>query len=88
MKKIFTFTVLSVFMVIVAFGVETNVTPGVLNALNDAVLAADSGDVLILEADGITKEMLQAHLGMVYLHRYYTAELEWLDEIINHMNEK
>ena len=53
MKKIFTITVLSVFMVIVAFGVETNVTPGVLNALNDAVLAADSGDVLILEANGI-----------------------------------
>ena len=53
MKKIFTITVLSVFMVIVAFGVETNVTPGVLNALNDAVLAADSGDVLILEAGGI-----------------------------------
>jgi len=31
-------------------------------------------------------EMLQAHLGMVYLHRFYAAELEWLDEIINQLN--
>ena len=53
MKKIFTITVLSVFMVIVAFGKETPVTGGVLNALNDAVLAADSGDVLILTAGAI-----------------------------------
>ncbi len=33
-------------------------------------------------------EMLQAHLGMVYLHRFYTAELEWLAEIINQLNDK
>jgi DNA-binding PadR family transcriptional regulator len=40
------------------------------------------------QQEEIPKEMLQAHLGMIYLHRFYTAELEWLDEIINHLNEK
>ena len=34
------------------------------------------------------QEMLQAHLGMVYLHRFYAAELEWLDEIINHIDDR
>ena len=53
MKKLFTITVLSLLLAIVAFGKETPVTGGVLNALNDAVLAADSGDVLILSAGQI-----------------------------------
>jgi hypothetical protein len=26
------------------------------------------------------------HLGMEYLHRYYAAELEWLDEIIGRLD--
>ena len=34
------------------------------------------------------QEMLQAHMGMVYLHRFYTAELEWLDEIISQLNHE
>jgi len=33
-------------------------------------------------------EMLQAHLGMVYLHRFYIAEMEWLDDVINQLNHK
>lgn len=53
MRNIFTSAVLLVFMVISAIGQETTVPGGVLNALNDAVLAADSGDVLILTADQI-----------------------------------
>jgi hypothetical protein len=53
MKKLFTLTILSVLMAIFAFGKETPVPGNVLNALNDAVLAADSGDVLILAAGEI-----------------------------------
>ncbi|MCP5096518.1 MAG: hypothetical protein GY943_13275 [Chloroflexi bacterium] len=34
----------------------------------------------------VPSDMLQAHLGMVYLHRFYTAELEWLDEVINQLD--
>ena len=40
------------------------------------------------QLEEIPKEMLQVHMGMIYLHRYYAAELEWMDEIINHLNEK
>ncbi len=36
----------------------------------------------------VPSEMRQAHLGMVYLHRFYSAELEWLDEIINELDSK
>ncbi len=53
MKKLFTISILSLLMAMVSFGKETPVTGGVLNALNDAVLAADSGDVLILAAGQI-----------------------------------
>jgi len=34
------------------------------------------------------REMLQTHLGMVYLHRFYAAELEWLDEVIHELDDK
>ena len=40
------------------------------------------------QLEEIPKEMLQAHLGMVYLHRFYAAELEWLDEIVGHLNKE
>lgn len=40
------------------------------------------------QLEATPQEMLQAHLGMVYLHRFYTAELEWLDEIINNLKNK
>ena len=40
------------------------------------------------QIDTVPPEMLQAHLGMVYLHRFYTTELAWLDEIINQLNKK
>ena len=61
-------------------------------------LAADEAVALLQERRKIASkrfdqleefpiEMLQAHLGMVYLHRFYAAELEWLDEIINQLNE-
>jgi len=30
----------------------------------------------------VPEEMRQAHLGMVYLHRFYTAELAWLNEVV------
>ena len=40
------------------------------------------------QLDTIPPEMLQAHLGIVYLHRFYTAELEWLDEIISELDNK
>jgi hypothetical protein len=53
MKKLFTISVLSLLIAMASFGKETLVTGGVLNALNDAVLAADSGDVLILAAGQI-----------------------------------
>ena len=54
MKKLSTIFVLSMFIAIGAIAQnETTVPGGVLNALNDAVLAADSGDVLILEAGQI-----------------------------------
>jgi hypothetical protein len=32
--------------------------------------------------------MPQVHLGMVYIHRFYSAKLEWLDELFNRLNEK
>jgi len=51
MKRLTTILILTLFMALGAVAqTETNVPGGVLNALNDAVLAADSGDVLILEA--------------------------------------
>ncbi len=40
------------------------------------------------QLESIPPEMLQAHLGMVYLHRFYTAESGWLDEIINQLDDK
>ena len=40
------------------------------------------------QLDSIAPEMLQAHLGMVYLHRFYTAELAWLDEVIYQLDNK
>ncbi len=40
------------------------------------------------QLDTVTPEMLQAHLGMVYLHRFYMAELTWLDEVINQLENK
>jgi DNA-binding PadR family transcriptional regulator len=33
-------------------------------------------------------EILQAHLGMVYLHQFYATELAWIDEIVNQLQEK
>ena len=40
------------------------------------------------QLETVPSEMLQAHLGMVYLHRFYTAELEWLDEVLNKLDNK
>lgn len=40
------------------------------------------------QLDTVPPKMLQAHLGIVYLHRFYTAELEWLDEIISELDNK
>ena len=62
-------------------------------------LPPEEADALLKERKEIVKqrfdqleetpqEMLQAHLGMVYLHRFYKAELVWLDEVINQLNHK
>ena len=40
------------------------------------------------QLETVPQEMLQAHLGMVYLHRFYAAELVWLDEIIDRLDKK
>jgi DNA-binding PadR family transcriptional regulator len=34
------------------------------------------------ELDAVPDSVRRMHLGMEYLHRYYSAELEWIDEII------
>jgi DNA-binding PadR family transcriptional regulator len=38
------------------------------------------------QLEAAPEEMRQAHLGMVYLYRFYTAELAWLDEMIARLN--
>ena len=34
------------------------------------------------QLEAVPKEMVQAHPSMVYLHRFYAAELAWLDEMV------
>ena len=34
------------------------------------------------ELEAVPDSVRQMHLGMEYLHRYYSAELEWIDEIL------
>lgn len=38
------------------------------------------------EVDVIPAHVRSLHLGIEYLHRYYSAELEWLDEIIEQLD--
>lgn len=101
MKKLFTITLFSVFMVMVAFGKETPVTGGVLNALNDAVIAADSGDVLVLAAGEIypnqgsidvDKDITIIGLGTIeeanlpYIKEVPAADGSWASQTIQILN--
>ena len=38
------------------------------------------------QLDGAPQEMVGTHLGMAYLHRFYVAELKWLDKVIEKLN--
>jgi DNA-binding PadR family transcriptional regulator len=38
------------------------------------------------EIDAIPADVRCMHLGMEYLHRFYSGELEWLDEVIGRFN--
>ena len=38
------------------------------------------------QLDDAPQEMVESHLGMAYLHRFYIAELKWLDEIIEKLS--
>jgi hypothetical protein len=34
------------------------------------------------EIDTVPADVRALHLGMEYLHRFYSGELEWLDEVV------
>jgi DNA-binding PadR family transcriptional regulator len=38
------------------------------------------------EIDAIPADVRGMHLGMEYLHRFYSGELQWLDEVIGQLN--
>ena len=42
-------------------------------------------DAKFQQLDAVSAEIRQSHLAIEYLHRYYYAETEWLNEIINRL---
>ena len=38
------------------------------------------------EIDAIPAQLRSMHLGIAYLHRFYSAELEWLDEVTGRLS--
>jgi len=40
------------------------------------------------EIEAFPADVRSTHLGIEYLHRFYSAELEWLDQVISRLNEE
>lgn len=40
------------------------------------------------ELDGLDADIRQTHLSAAYLHTYYAREMQWLDELIQHLHSE
>ncbi len=43
-------------------------------------------EMRLSEIDAVSAQVRSMHLGIAYLHRFYSAELEWLDEVTGRLS--